>query len=413
MKLNYVRPYNSINGPVTNVEIADFVVMSGPNGSGKSNLLEAIQQGATEIDGITAGAGSPAPAVRLFALAQLVAVAEGAQSAANFRDRWLQLEQQTKSHITQLTGHPNNVPAESDQLEEHVCNALVGNRQLTQAALDRMLSESGKRLIDFSVDDFRRHSPLIVGVRDPFSMSISELFLTYHQRLERNQFYQWREATKPGAEHLSLTDEEFAATYGPPPWELLNETLSLVGLNYRFRGPTGSEEDLMYEALLVHIDTETEVRTAQLSSGEKTLLAVAMSLYTGSRLGDAIELPKVLLLDEADASLHPSMVQSLLRVLDDIFSQRYGVKVMLTTHAPTTVALAPEESLYTIRRVGSPRLQPASRDEALSSLLVGLPTLSVRNENRRQVFVESEHDEACYQELVSCASPNIGYTAVS
>ncbi|MDQ6948924.1 MAG: ATP-binding protein [Actinomycetota bacterium] len=137
---------------------------------------------------------------------------------------------------------------------------------------------------------------------------------------------------------------------------------------------------------------------AQLSSGEKTLMAVAMSLYTGSRLGEAIELPMVLLLDETDASLHPSMVQSLLSVTNNIFSKRYGVRVILTTHSPSTVALAPEESLYIMRRSGTPRLRRASRDDALKSLTVGIPTLSVRIENRRQVFVESEYDEVCYHE---------------
>src|SRR5690242_1820462 len=118
-----------------------------------------------------------------------------------------------------------------------------------------------------------------------------------------------------------------------------------------------------------------------------------MSLYMDSRPGEAVELPKVLLLDEPDATLHPAMIQSLLRVLDHIFCQRYGVKVMLVTHAPTTVALAPEESIYTMRRKGAPRVRSVSRDEALSSLLVGVPRLSIRNEHRRQVFVESENDE--------------------
>lgn len=122
---------------------------------------------------------------------------------------------------------------------------------------------------------------------------------------------------------------------------------------------------------------------------------------------DAVELPHVLLLDEPDASLHPSMVQSLLRVTHGLFHERYGVKVIMTTHSPSTVAMAPEESLYTIRRVGAPRLRRASRDEALNSLTVGISTLSVRIENRRQVFVESEYDEEAYQELFRLLRPRL------
>ena len=129
-------------------------------------------------------------------------------------------------------------------------------------------------------------------------------------------------------------------------------------------------------------------------------MSIALSLYVGSNHAEAIELPRVLLLDEPDASLHPSMVRSLLWVVKDVFCERYDVQVILATHSPSAIALAPEESLYTMHRVGDPRLRKApSRDDALKGLMVGVPTLSVRNENRRQVFVESKYDEGCYQEL--------------
>lgn len=397
--LTFVRPHNSIDGPVCTGEVADFIVLSGQNGSGKTNLLEAIQQGALTIDGVTGHPELPTPPrVRLFSLAQLVAAAEGAQTAAGYRDRWVAPYQATQQLIAQLQGHPNNLTAGSEELEAGLHTNLRNTRQMTPSAINRMVNEANKRLIDFTVDDFRKYSPLIVGIRDPFSMTVGELFLSYHQRRERNAFYQWRQEKNQATDYVPLTDDEFVIKFGPEPCDLLNDTLALVGLDYRFDPPQGGEEDLMYEPQLTHAGGAL-VKMAQLSSGEKTLMAIAMSLYTGSRLGEAIELPEVLLLDESDASLHPSMVQSLLRVADDIFCKRYGVKVILTTHSPSTVALAPEEALYTMCRSGNPRLQRATRDDALASLLVGLPTLSVRVENRRQVFVESERDQACYQEL--------------
>ena len=372
------------------------MVLSGPNGSGKSQLLEAIHHGAIAIDGVSSGQTSqPQPGIRLFALAQLVATAEGAQPAANFRDRWIQLQRQVQSLAVQQPG----VDKRSDAAEQHVRATVVGSRQLSQAALDRMLAAAGERLVDFTEDDFRRHAPLLIGIRDPFTLGVGELFLTYHQRRARNEFLQWRAIAKsdPGAQ--PLTDEEFVSRYGPPPWSLLDETLKLIGLEYHFDPPVGMEEDLPYEPRLSHDETGAAVTLAELSSGEKTLMAVAMTLYTGSRLGDAIELPRVLLLDEADASLHPSMVASLLHVLEDLFVVRHGVRVIMTTHSPSTVALAPEQALYTMRRSPSPRLKRAARDEALKNLTVGVPTLSVSTDNRRQVFVESEYDEACYQAL--------------
>lgn len=407
LRLFFRRQWNSITGPIidSNTELANHIVLSGLNGSGKSDLLEAIDQGAVDVAGVTRSTPGPgSPNVRLFRLAQLVAAAESAQSPASYRGRWAPLQQQVVHTIATQTQHNNEL--DSDQLEAIVRAQILMGRLVSEAELDRMVSAAGKRLIEFGPDDYRAHAPLFLGVRDPFQMTVGELFVTYFERRKQNDLLQWA-VEKRKAPGPALSDEEFAKRYGPPPWDLLNQTLLLVGLDYEFEIPAGFAEDIPYEATLIHRPTRTAVKTAQLSSGEKTLLIVAMCLYTGDRLGYAIELPEVLLLDEPDASLHPSMVQSLLRVTNEIFNKRYGVKVIMTTHSPSTVALAPSESLYTIRRTGDPRLRPATRDEALNSLTVGISTLSVRIENRRQVFVESEYDEDAFQELFRLLRPRL------
>src|SRR3954470_13104061 len=95
MELRFVRAWKSIDELVVDEVVEDLVVLSGPNGSGKSQLLEAIQHGAIAVDGVGPNPpGQPQQGIRLFALAQLVATAEGAQPAASFRDRWIQLQQQ-------------------------------------------------------------------------------------------------------------------------------------------------------------------------------------------------------------------------------------------------------------------------------------------------------------------------------
>ncbi|MDQ6948925.1 MAG: hypothetical protein M3256_22365 [Actinomycetota bacterium] len=115
----------------------------------------------------------------------------------------------------------------------------MASRQVSSAALERMLQDAKKRLIDFATEDFRRFAPLLVGLRDPFTLTVSELFLTYHQRRLRNEFLQWRTEHKDARE-VPFTDHEFVTRYGPPPWDLLNETLALVGLEYAFDPPAVS-----------------------------------------------------------------------------------------------------------------------------------------------------------------------------
>lgn len=92
------------------------------------------------------------------------------------------------------------------------------------------------------------------------------------------------------------------------------------------------------------------------------------------------------------------MTRSLLNTISNVLVKEKNVYVILTTHSPTTVALAPEDSIYTIDRA-SHKVSKVSRGSALSLLTVGVPTLSVSFDGRRQVFVESRTDASLYDKL--------------
>jgi hypothetical protein len=120
-----------------------------------------------------------------------------------------------------------------------------------------------------------------------------------------------------------------------------------------------------------------------------------------------VEYPQVLLFDEIDAPLHPSMTQSLLRTIQTVLVQQHNIKVILTTHSPSTVALAPEDSLYAMRKGETDRLVKTSKDSALSILMSGVPTLSMSYENRRQVFTESHYDAEFYEFIYEKLKPRL------
>jgi ABC-type uncharacterized transport system ATPase component len=406
LKLTFQKKFRSIIDDVSVEELNDFVVISGPNGSGKSQLLEAIANGSIQVDDITQ---VDSDTIRLFALSQLVIPGEGAQATNSLTSSWVSFKNLVEQVGTNIRSEHEHSPLGPEAFAEELARRLVnGHGVLTEAGLRDLITRVGKPLDEFSEWDFQRHAPLMYLRRDPFQQSITELFLSYKNRLTLNKFQQWLHEKNDPLDVTPLSDEEFADKFGTPPWDLLDSILSLIGLDYAFNPPTGVAEHENYTATLKHTTLGTEVPTESLSSGEKTLLALAMSLYTGSHLGDSTQLPKILLLDEADASLHPEMVRSLLRVARETFVAEHSVKVILTTHSPTTVALAPEESLYVMRRTPDPRLRKATdRDDALKSLTVGLSTLSVRTDGRRTVFVESENDETAYQELLRIVAPRI------
>lgn len=393
MRFTFIKQFSSIFQLPTDESIADFVVLSGPNGSGKSNLLDAIEGGALQIDAIPQGQ----PHVRIFRLSQLAVPNEGSYQAAQFVEPWASLANGLLANRS--TGQLNNMTGA--QIEEFLTSTVVNQRLVKRETLEQIVSGAGKSVSELTAADLQRFAPLMLGIRDPFSVSVGELFLTYHVRHSRNRYNRWLIAEEGEQGLFALSEEEFRERYGDAPWIELNETLKIMGLPYTFEPPDGNDQNVIFEVRLrSNDDPSLTIPTGGLSSGERTLLAITMCLYTGSHMAGSIELPQILLLDEADASLHPAMIQSMLRVIEEIFVTKYGVKVILTTHSPTTVALAPEESLYIMRRGSGQRLTRAeSRDTALRALTVGIPTLSVRMENRVQVFVEAENDANCYEGL--------------
>ncbi len=127
-------------------------------------------------------------------------------------------------------------------------------------------------------------------------------------------------------------------------------------------------------------------------------MSFALCLYNASDARQKKRFPRLLLLDEVDAPLHPSMVVSLLNTIQSVLVDDKGISVILTTHSPSTVALASEDSLYEMNPNG-PRIEKCRKGKALSILTAGVPTLSISFEGRRQVFVESKTDASIYEKL--------------
>jgi predicted ATPase len=202
-----------------------------------------------------------------------------------------------------------------------------------------------------------------------------------------------------------LSDEEFLKHYEESPVDTLNRVLNEYDCNgYEFK-----QSEIYYtfgqDVHNQHIDVYLYNKTGNytttldaLSSGERTLLALAFTIY---KLKRKKAVARLFLMDEIDSALHPSMSKRLLNVLYNLFHKEMGINMIISTHSPSTVAFAPPESTYIMRRDQNPRLIAASKDAALSELTAGVPSFSINYQNRRQVFVESPNDVSFYEELES------------
>jgi predicted ATPase len=148
---------------------------------------------------------------------------------------------------------------------------------------------------------------------------------------------------------------------GKPPWELVNEALQAAEFSYRITAP---DNNLLqnYHVRVEGMNDGVPMELNDLSSGEKAILRTILWFYNSKHNN---LFPKLFLLDEPDAHLHPSMTRQFIDVLKTVLVDQYKVRVIFTTHSPSTVALAPEDSIFIMTR-GQTRIgRPGSKAEAI------------------------------------------------
>lgn len=285
-----------------------------------------------------------------------------------------------------------------------------GNNAANQATIQTMQERLGKPLIDATEGDIRWNLPAHIPQVDLLNNAFSEQFGTYVKLREQNAYHIFRNE-RYGEENIVLTDEGFISVQGEPPWNLANQVFGAAGIPARFDDPPEFIETT-FAAVLRHTKSDDVLNFTDLSSGEQVLATLALSVYGRATHGQSMRLPKVLLLDEFDAPLHPSMIQRLLDTIESVFVRDHGMHVVLATHSPTTVALAPESSIYEMS-ADEPRLAKATKARALSLLSTGIPTLSVRVDARRPTFVESDNDVLFYEGIHGSLSAELSDTPFS
>ena len=434
MKIVLRQPYKSLSN-LTTEDLPDFCIFIGRNGAGKTQLLGALREGLAVIPGIgvneiesydmvsfhppntsradrqvsqfaqvTADAylsppsGQPPIETAEAIFYQFVSDIEresGAQARDDF-ERNLRVEIQRlpdfavfaiddqespyKKTLYELVLAPlnrANTVRQRGRSSNQSNNSLNGNQA---ALLSAAMKLTGKIPHELTRGDIIRASHC---EGQTMSNSISEVFAAYkvdqfiwaHKRIEK--------------EHVRF--DELMTDYrtkNPPPWETLREILSEMrdaagdeGLfNFDFSDPDDFDlsvenyERFSFTAEMTNRTTGARYDLDSLSSGEKILMAlclVSFNQYLGRRP------PKLLLLDELDAMLHPSMVAALVRTLKSLFVSQ-GAKVFMTSHSVMTVAALDEDDIYRVVRTGgSLKVSRTTKSEAINELSEGLATVDV------------------------------------
>lgn len=364
--------------------LPDFTVLTGKNGSGKTHLLEVLTQNThaviTTDDGLTLQNIKYIPFNGLNP--QIVDTSTYNDIISRKEREWKILHKQIEEVNKHWDGDVHN----------YLYNVINIKKEEIQRYLGHWYKKANNDITklteEFVYENFEICSDEIL------SSQFATIFKLYYINLEENYYHAYLNANRNG-HYKVLTNDEFEKKYGPKPWILINSMLQKAGLSYKVNDPEGTSREESFNLKLTDVNTGIEIKVADLSTGEKVLMSLALAIYNTKENGTR---PDILLLDEPDAPLHPQFSKVLIESAIDSIVKTAGVKVIITTHSPSTVALAPEDSIYRMNKNTS-RPEKITKLQAISILTKDIDNLRVSIENRRQIFVESKYDVEYYNKI--------------
>lgn len=386
-----INLYNGFKLSTPSLLEGNILVLTGRNGSGKTRLLESIQNNSTSVS--INGHLIEYHDIKLVSQSSLTPNFGNHYNDAQYQNRivaTLQLFDRIKSDL--------DMPYK-EKVEYHmrmrVDNALDYESlfklcRLISKKLEKPASELSHEDITLHFEEPTRN---LLGIQN-----ISTIVNQYIKRQHKNEFNEWARKEK-GYDVQFFSKEEFLNNFGDKPWLLINKIIEdTFDGKFQFSIPDETSLSYTYTAQLIQRDEQTPVSIEQLSSGEKTLLWLALTLFNSQYYDyDITHTPKILLIDEPDAFLHPKMVLKMYQAFKS-FSLNFNSVVIITTHSPTTVALAPSDVVYLVENNAVERTE---KDNAIAELLDGVTQISLNPNNRRQVYVESQYDADVYQLIFS------------
>lgn len=395
MEVKILKQHKSI-APVV-FELPNFCVLTGKNGSGKSHLLQAMADiKCSKIYNSNKNIGDELSIIKYIPFNGLN---PNVQSDCQYLDLTHKKKNEWNKIFSAIQQYNQNIE-QSKRLRRDVFSFLPYNDQPIKSVLQRLIQKR-ESLDAITEDDFNAlYDVSEMSSSEIFSSQFASIFKLYHTRLEDNQYKVFRNE-KFGDKYIVLSDDKFTEIYGPKPWDLINDMLAKAYLPYRVNNPEGQDREADFHLTLTDPERGFNIDVNDLSTGEKVLMSLALAIYNTTEHNFK---PHILLLDEPDAPLHPEYSKVLLTAIYESIVKKANVKVIITTHNPTTVALAPEDSLFKMdKELGRP--VKVTKKQALNILTKDLDNLRISADPRRQIFVEHQND-VLYYERITRLLPN-------
>jgi len=376
-------------------DLPDFTVLTGKNGSGKSHLLEVIS---TQGESAVLDSERTLSTIKYIKFNELNPQFQEDISEDDVKNSWRNVWNQLNNFIQSFKSSPRSY---NNSFQDFIHRYDPHTQRFLQYWFDVAGDDVEKLTENLFYENYE------ISREDLFTSQIGTIFKLYQTRLDENKMNEVSNREE-GTSLPVLSKEQFEQKYGRKPWSVINEMMRTAHLPYEVEAPIRFRPSINYHLQLIDKSRDLRIQVNDLSTGEKVLMSLALSIYSTE---EQAARPDVLLIDEPDAPLHPEFSNYLIQAVKESIVDKSGVKVIITTHSPTTVAMAPEESIYQMdKEQGKP--VKVTKQQAINLLTKDLDNMRVSIEERRQVFVESKYDVGFYNRLYKCLSANNVFTTV-
>ena len=438
ISLKLTERYKSLQQGFEWNDIPSFAVITGVNGVGKTQLLEVINGRSNRPDShgrtpqivreITSSRGpenlifSDNASPRTLSLNGLIEYIKNSdQRLINIRNidqyirncqsnisRYRQRYSQTTDRVERLQ-LDNNIQNNEEQIRNYQNQKLNVNIYAYEEELKRITRRLGKKVDELSEDEIRENA--IDNFESLTTVEELTRFLSnenqrYMRRITHlTETHQREEADKLAAQERPYqTINRIFRQYGFDYFDMLNPFPVDGRLNGEIRFKGKADEIVDYNSL---------------SSGEQVIVQFVIWSYGQDFRGNRLN---TMVLDEPDAHLHPSMCKMMVEIFTEMSAKKEigggGIRIIITTHSPSTVAFTPEGSLFVMQREKDNKrtIKQTTTEEAVEILSDGIFTFSramsqfsqlSSSQKHNLVFVEGKTDVKHYMRAMQVLGYNL------
>lgn len=326
-KIEFLKQYFSLQQGLVWADVPAFAVICGVNGAGKTQLLTAINE------------ASQQPEVMPHRKTKTVKFSP----SSNYRNRvcYVPINHNLDDISKDAPGTTSHVEKRNADFLKYVGQVKESRNNSDYNIIITEIEKSTKKNIEDLSDKqvIEAVSPDIAHyLENGFSNKfIAEVFQTYQSKIL---------VIKSNAHDSKrfLEGSEIYTQIGSlPPWVIINSLFEKYKFSYSIKKPVDTSA---YIPMFVDEKNKVEISFSELSSGEKIIVSLIL-WACNKHLGNKI---KILLLDEFDAHLNPSMSKMFIEVVKEKLVKEFGIQVILTTHSPSTVAHVDDEDLFWMER---------------------------------------------------------------